>query len=269
MTSPAGSVLPVYLVHWQAPEWCRSAVDSLCKTEGVQLRVTVINNGGDLTLPEEVRILETMMNIGYAGGANRAIVDWLETGEPFAVIGSHDLHVLPDTFSKLMSVAQSSDAVGVVGPRIDGGTAGMRVGQIPGAATRTWVSGTCLLLRRDCVERVGLFDQRLHSYGEDIDYCYRARAAGWTVAMADDAFAKGLGSVDLARANVWIEANWVLVLRKNDGWWAGMRRIGRLLAGFPLLLRHSTRRDGQLRLRALPRALRLLFTPSLSRTPRC
>jgi hypothetical protein len=31
------------------------------------------------------------------------------------------------------------------------------------------------------VERVGLLDERFFMYGEDLDWCLRARQAGWTV----------------------------------------------------------------------------------------
>ena len=43
------------------------------------------------------------------------------------------------------------------------------------------VCGACMLVRRDVLERVGLLDERFFMYGEDLDWCLRARDAGWTV----------------------------------------------------------------------------------------
>ena len=43
------------------------------------------------------------------------------------------------------------------------------------------VCGACMLLRREVVQRVGLLDERFFMYGEDLDWCLRAREAGWTV----------------------------------------------------------------------------------------
>jgi GT2 family glycosyltransferase len=43
------------------------------------------------------------------------------------------------------------------------------------------VCGACLLIRRAVVERIGLLDQRFFLYGEDLDWCLRAREAGWSV----------------------------------------------------------------------------------------
>jgi N-acetylglucosaminyl-diphospho-decaprenol L-rhamnosyltransferase len=53
-------------------------------------------------------------------------------------------------------------------------------------ATRTehfadWVSGACLLVRRDVADRVGLLDERFFLYTEDVDFCASVRAAGWKV----------------------------------------------------------------------------------------
>ncbi|HEY3063851.1 MAG TPA: glycosyltransferase family 2 protein [Chloroflexota bacterium] len=43
------------------------------------------------------------------------------------------------------------------------------------------VCGACLLIRRSVVERIGLLDERFFMYGEDVDWCLRARQDGWTV----------------------------------------------------------------------------------------
>ena len=52
-----------------------------------------------------------------------------------------------------------------------------------------WVSGACMLARRDALERVGGFDQRYFLYWEDADLCRRLRAQGYHVRYAPDATA--------------------------------------------------------------------------------
>jgi GT2 family glycosyltransferase len=44
-----------------------------------------------------------------------------------------------------------------------------------------WVTGCCVLLRRECVAALGGFDPAFFLYYEDVDFCRRARAAGWSV----------------------------------------------------------------------------------------
>jgi GT2 family glycosyltransferase len=44
-----------------------------------------------------------------------------------------------------------------------------------------WVTGCCLLVRRDCLADLGGLDDRYFLYYEDVDFCRRARARGWSV----------------------------------------------------------------------------------------
>jgi GT2 family glycosyltransferase len=38
-----------------------------------------------------------------------------------------------------------------------------------------------MLVRREAMDRVGLLDERFFMYGEDLDWCWRMKEAGWTV----------------------------------------------------------------------------------------
>jgi len=43
------------------------------------------------------------------------------------------------------------------------------------------VSGACLMVRRGALERVHGFDEEYYLYGEDMDFCWRTKLAGWKV----------------------------------------------------------------------------------------
>lgn len=43
------------------------------------------------------------------------------------------------------------------------------------------ISGSFMLVRRDAVEQVGMLDESFFMYGEDLDWCFRIRSAGWKV----------------------------------------------------------------------------------------
>ena len=44
-----------------------------------------------------------------------------------------------------------------------------------------WVSGAALMIRAATVRQIGLFDERFFLYFEEVDWCRRARKAGWKV----------------------------------------------------------------------------------------
>jgi len=43
------------------------------------------------------------------------------------------------------------------------------------------ISGSCMFVRRTVYEQIGGFDEQFFMYGEDLDWCYRIKQAGWSV----------------------------------------------------------------------------------------
>lgn len=43
------------------------------------------------------------------------------------------------------------------------------------------VVGAFTLIRRECLTQIGLMDETFFMYGEDLDWCFRAKQAGWRV----------------------------------------------------------------------------------------
>ena len=207
--------LPVYLVHWRQPEWCAAAVTSLLASD-LPVRVTVVNNSPELAsglraaLPGEVRVIETGGNLGYTGGANVGIADWLDGNAALAAVGSHDLHVEPNTFRLLSEALEHHPEFGLLGPHLVGQVAGansLGSGSGDGVRPVEWLSGTLLVLRRECIEQIG---------GFDVDLCLRAGMAGWKVGLVPEARAWGLGTGDVGAG--WRgRSNLVLVRRRHVG----------------------------------------------------
>jgi GT2 family glycosyltransferase len=47
-------------------------------------------------------------------------------------------------------------------------------------------SGACLLVKRACIQEVGLFDEDFFLYGEDVDWCRRMHERGWQIIYYPD-----------------------------------------------------------------------------------
>lgn len=49
-----------------------------------------------------------------------------------------------------------------------------------------WVQGSCLVARREAIDRIGLLDERFFLYFTDVDWCRRCWEAGWSVYYLSD-----------------------------------------------------------------------------------
>ena len=216
--------LPVYVVHYDAPTWCRDTVLSLLASD-VAVSVTVVHNGGERPDLDTCEALVAGMsdNLGYTGGANWAIHD----SEPseFLLVTSHDLRVEPSTISMLLRAAHSFPDAGVLGAAV-GSCSDELLGRHEDVEWRTWTSGSCLLLRRSCLREIGGFDERLHSYGDDVDLGVRTCAAGWRVGRVTSAIADQRGSsIGEGLRERMIMTNRILLAWKHQG----ARSVGRVV----------------------------------------
>lgn len=269
-----GSVdaLPVYLVHWRQPNWCERAVATI-EASTVATRIEVINNSPELQdelerrLAGRATVVDTRANLGYTGGANTALGRWLTGPEPFAVVAAHDLHVEPDCFEQLLATAAAEPGFGVLGPvltRKGGGANSVQQVIDDDGVDTDWLSGTCLFIRRSCAEEIGGFDEALRSYGEDVDYCRRARAAGWRIGLVPTAHANGLGSGDATEARK-RSINDVRLQLMYHGWrpalrrWVALWRVVVVAAAIAVTpwKDTTTRAEARLRARDFLRVLRL------------
>lgn len=195
-----------FLVHWQAPEWCAESVQALLASEGVDVRVTVINNGGQLDLPSGVRVVDQPRNRGFAAGANAGL-DLARPGLVF--VGCHDVRLAPDALVRMAAMLESDSGLGIVGPVLDGGGSQER--------DLEWVSGAGMLLRSEVAERFR-FDERFGSYVEDVDFCVRVRiVGGWRVGRSNgNATTRGTSAPESAK--VLMTANMIAFHRMHHRW---------------------------------------------------
>jgi GT2 family glycosyltransferase len=198
--SRSGPEVPVYVVHWNAPEWCVRTVHSIRASDHVRPRVTIIDNGGlhaeAIGQLGEAEVVATGANLGFTGGVNRALEAWRATDAPVVVIACHDVELHPDALSLLLRAVEVP-GVGIAGVA-DISTAPPASPHPPctlAVDNVSWVGGALMVLTRDCVDAVGRFDERLGSYAEDVDYCWRATDAGWAIVTVRGVSARCLGQV--------------------------------------------------------------------------
>jgi hypothetical protein len=104
-----------------------------------------------------------------------------------------------------------------------------------------WAVGAALLIRRAALEEIGALDDSLFMYAEDLDWCWRAREAGWQIWFTPDAVVRHIGNVSGSKRYgarqpaAWI-ANSIVVYRRRHSaiatWaWQVVNSAGAVVAG--------------------------------------
>jgi GT2 family glycosyltransferase len=203
----------IIVLNWNHGEETVGCLESLAAADLKGARVLVVDNGSRDDSIARIRgrfpaqrILELPENLGYAGGNNAGMRVALEEGAEGVLLLNNDARVAPDFIvsllwgfdidprvaavssiilrrdnPKLIDVAYSEvrfDTRSVVCLR------GVNVEPHLGFDTRREVEvavGCSLLIRADVLKEIGLFDEAYFAYHEDVDWCLRARKAGYVI----------------------------------------------------------------------------------------
>jgi GT2 family glycosyltransferase len=281
------------IVHWQDLADTLGCVDSLAAERDVD--VLVVDNGsrepvGDALRGRAGRCLRSAENRGYAGGANLGIRAALDAGAEVVVLLNNDVRVRPGATAEALRVLDADPRVAVVGPKVVAredptrlwlawgdvtyrqslvALHGAGVADGPAFATERdvdWVAGCTMWMPRRALAAIGLFDEAFFAYHEEVDWCTRARRAGWRVVYSPAAVVThtGRGSAG-GRTSVRIRKyfaarNSILFARKHARPVERAKLACFLAATLPLqLLRHlptGTAGDVWLKIRGIRDALR-------------
>jgi N-acetylglucosaminyl-diphospho-decaprenol L-rhamnosyltransferase len=207
------SVLIVNYASWTLTLRC---IESLQRTRHGDFEIVVVDNDSvePPVLPSGVRLIRNKENVGFARAHNTGIA--ASDGDPVVLINP-DTVVEGDFFEHLDIFVSKNPRAGIVGPRIldaEGKlqlSARREISALSGFLGRTslltrlfpksslvksqfpavtdqsrptsvdWVSGACMVVRRETLRDIGPLDERFFMYFEDADLCRRARGAGWLV----------------------------------------------------------------------------------------
>lgn len=212
---PLLSVLIVNYCQWdETASLVRQLRQSLSARQGVVETLIVDNHSPSHPLARRLRRLPGVSlcrwrrNRGFARAVNEGTrlsrAPWLLLLNPDVSVGEH---FLDDVLLLSERLTAREPGTGVVGLRLREETGELQrsAGPLP-TFTRTlaglllprrrrkylqrelhnreevpWVTGCGLLVRRDCLTQLGGLGEDFFLYYEDVDFCQRARAAGWSV----------------------------------------------------------------------------------------
>ena len=166
-------------------------------------------------------VIATLGNLGFAGGCNAGIRHALDAGAARVLLLNSDATLLPGAWPALRAALDRAD-VGIAGglivtparvPRVESagidfhaGTGRMRHRRFghradalrtPGVVVVDGVSGCAMLIRREVFERAGLLDEAFFFGFEDLEFCLRARRAGFASVCVESAGVAHAGSLTI------------------------------------------------------------------------
>jgi len=211
----------VIVVNYHSWPLTLACVASLRAAGREDAEVLVVDNDAEAVpdLPPGVRLIRSGQNLGLTKAWNRAMP---QTTGDLVVLLNPDTVVEEGFFDRTEAFFEAEPSAGVAGPRIldaEGElqlSARKEISLLSGLLGRTslltrlfpksplvrdqfpalgdlgrptevdWVSGACMFVRREALQKISPLDERFFLYFEDADLCRRAREAGWRVFYLPD-----------------------------------------------------------------------------------
>jgi GT2 family glycosyltransferase len=224
-----GIVVDAVVVSYRSADTLRGCVAPLAAMPGV--RVTVVDNASPddaldtIADVAGVNVVRAPRNGGFGYGCNLGAA---QGAAPFLLFVNPDARIDAASLERLLAVLRADAGVGLAGPRIldDDGSLAFSVRRFPRLRstyakalflhrawpraswtdelvrdpevyerpdTAEWVSGACMLVRRDAFDRLTGFDEDLFLYCEDTDICLRLWEAGYSVRFEPAAVVRHVG----------------------------------------------------------------------------
>jgi GT2 family glycosyltransferase/glycosyltransferase involved in cell wall biosynthesis len=239
----------VICVHNALQDVARCLMSVIRNTEPHH-RVIVVDDGSSVECAALLRefakaypitLLRNYKRKGYTKAANQGLR--ASTGDLVVLLNS-DTIVPPQWLERLIECAQSDERIGIVGPLSNAASyqsvperfdpsgdwavnplpPGWSVDDVSAAVAEiservfprvSFINGFCFAIKRAVIDSIGYFDKKRfpEGYGEENDYCLRAAAAGFELAIADHAYvyhAKSRSYSHQRRQKLGRSSNWAL-----------------------------------------------------------
>jgi GT2 family glycosyltransferase len=211
----------VLVVSYNTAPLTRACLASVrAASAGLAVEVVVVDNASadgsaELVAREfpEARLIANRENVGFARANNQAFA---AARGRYLMLLNPDTEAAPGTIRELLEFAEAHPRAGVVGPRVflpsgEQQSTLFRLPRLFDLAVNLFVpnriarrlpllgraryagadldrvqdvevvAGCCMLVPRAVVDEIGGMDERFFMYGEEAEWCFRIRRAGWQI----------------------------------------------------------------------------------------
>jgi GT2 family glycosyltransferase len=242
----------VVVLSWNGRDETLACLESLAGSDWPNTTTVVVDNGSDEPLEPMIAerfpdalVVRNSTNLGFAGGMNTGMHEALELGADYVLLLNNDTHVDVAMIRRLVEAAQqhpdagiispldffrdSPDTISMIGLRFDPrrgyqgaplGRGERDSGHFRGVREVDASAGTAMLVPLPVVRDVGLFDEDLFFYIEDVDWALRMRKTGKRIYAAMEARlwhaqAASSGGEDTPRVTYYTTRNMLVVTARH------------------------------------------------------
>lgn len=210
---PAGRRVAIIVLNYNNPVATIRCLNSLkLLLEGETDFETIVDDNGSndnsinqirLNFPE-INLIESPKNLGFAGGNNLAIRQAISAGCTAVLLLNNDTQIIDGQMLDRLLEKEADIAAPLIKFHRDGVSYtdyGGLVDWVKGRNTHLefpslqvpkeigdfdYLTGTCLLIKTEVFKKIGLLDEGYFLYYEDVDFCLRAKKAGFRLARAEN-----------------------------------------------------------------------------------
>jgi GT2 family glycosyltransferase len=203
----------IVILNWNQKEMTLTCLSSLRKISYPHYEVILVDNASEddsvSAIREEfprVTVIENEKNLGVAGGRNVGLEVVQKKGTDYMLFLDNDTIVDPEFITEMIKEGERDKDIGILTAKIyfydrpntiwsAGGKLSLYrchfsvigyeeedTGQYDETREVDHVPGCCLMINKEVVDKIGLFDEDFVQYfGEDTDWCLKARREGYTI----------------------------------------------------------------------------------------
>ena len=235
-------LVTLLILNYNGMRYIKNCLDSVLATAYPNFRVAVIDNAstdGSAEFIEEsypeIMLIKLKKNYGFAKAYNLAL---RSISSEYVALLNNDIEVEPSWLKKLIFYMEKDEKVAAANPKMlfiqdrrrinaaggccdiygvgwNRGNGEIDRGQYDKVQEVFYANGAAMLIRERAWKEVGPFDERYFLYGEDLDWCWRARLKGYKILYVPEAKIYHYWRASSGKIIPLLEKHWTASLLKN------------------------------------------------------